>query len=72
VKSLQPFTVGDPVALFRIVKPLLSITGTRGIYAPSPDGRSFLVNAFLGDESESGFRVILNWVPPATSAIPKG
>jgi Tol biopolymer transport system component len=72
VRSLQPFTAGESVALFRIVHPLLSITGTRAIYSPAPDGRSFLVNTPLGDESEPGFRVILNWVPPATSAIPKG
>jgi Tol biopolymer transport system component/tRNA A-37 threonylcarbamoyl transferase component Bud32 len=72
VKSLQPFTAGEPVALFRIVHPLLSITGTRALYSPAPDGQRFLVNTPLGDESEPGFRVILNWSPPATSATPAG
>jgi Tol biopolymer transport system component len=69
VKSLQPFTAGEPVPLFRIVHPLLSITGTRAIYTPAPDGRSFLVNSPLGDEGEPGFRVILNWTPPPGGAV---
>src|SRR5262249_46285959 len=55
VKSLQPFTAGEPVPLFPIARPLLSITGNRSVYTPAPDGQRFLVQAPLGDQSEPGF-----------------
>jgi eukaryotic-like serine/threonine-protein kinase len=64
VKSLAPFSVGEPKRLFPLHVPLLAMSGSRSAYSPAPDGRRFLVNTRLGDESEPGFRVIMNWSPP--------
>jgi hypothetical protein len=49
------------VKLFPIAMPLIAISGNRAVYAPSADGRRFLVNSRVGDDSEPGFRVIMNW-----------
>ena len=65
VKSLAPFAVGAPSKLFPINMPLLAISGNRSVYSPAPDGQRFLVNPRVGAGSEPGFRVIMNWNPPA-------
>jgi serine/threonine protein kinase len=65
VKSLTPFAAGAPAKLFPINMPLLAISGNRSVYSPAADGQRFLVNPRIGAESEPGFRVIMNWNPPA-------
>jgi Tol biopolymer transport system component len=68
VKSLAPFAVGAPAKLFPINMPLLAISGNRSVYTPAPDGQRFLVNPRIGAGSEPGFRVIMNWSPPAIAS----
>jgi serine/threonine protein kinase len=63
VKNLVPFAVGLSTKLFPIKIPLLAISGTRTVYGPAPDGQRFLVNTRIGEGSEPGFRIILNWSP---------
>jgi Tol biopolymer transport system component len=64
VRSLAPFTVEASTRLFPIAMPLIAISGNRNVYTPAPDGQRFLVNTRLGDDSEPGFRIIMNWSPP--------
>jgi Tol biopolymer transport system component len=65
VRSLAPFAVGVPEALFPLRVPLLAPTGNRSVYAPSRDGQRFLVNDHPRAASEPGIRIILGWRPPA-------
>ena len=67
VRSLAPFAVGEPETLFPLRVPPLASTGNRTVYAPSRDGRRFLVNDQPRAASEPGIRVILGWRPPAPS-----
>jgi Tol biopolymer transport system component len=69
VRNMSPLEVGEPVKLFRLDIPSLSISGNRSYYLPSPDGKRILVNALVSRENEPGLRVILNWNPP-TGAKP--
>jgi hypothetical protein len=62
---MSPLAVSDPVKLFKLDIPSLSISGNRSYYQPSPDGKRFLVNALFSSESEPGLRVVLGWNPPA-------
>lgn len=64
VRSMSPLVVGEPVKLFKLGIPSLSLSGYRSYYLPSPDGKRFLVNALVSRENEPGLRVILNWNPP--------
>ena len=64
VRNLSPLVVGEPVKLFKLDIPSLSLSGYRSYYLPSPDGKRVLVNALVSRENEPGLRVILNWSPP--------
>ena len=64
VRSLAPFSLGEPQALFTPDIPTLSPTGNRTYYAPTLDGERFLVNSQVGEGSEPGIRATLDWAPP--------
>jgi dipeptidyl aminopeptidase/acylaminoacyl peptidase len=64
VRNMSPLVVGEPVKLFKLDIPSLSISGNRSYFLPSPDGKRILVNALVSRENEPGLRVILNWSPP--------
>jgi eukaryotic-like serine/threonine-protein kinase len=66
VRSFSPFTTGEPQPLFTLSIPTLAPTGNRVHYAASADGKRFLVNAFVGAESEPGIHVVVGWSPPDT------
>jgi serine/threonine protein kinase len=63
VQSLAPFSAGTAVPLFRLPIPKPSLTGNHSFYNPAHDGQRFLVRAWLGEESEPGFLVTMNWRP---------
>ncbi len=63
IRSLDPFVAGEARVLFPLAIPTLAITGNRIFYAATGDGQRFLVNSLVGEESEPGIRVTLNWTP---------
>jgi hypothetical protein len=63
VRSLEPFSLGEPEPLFTLPTPAIAPTGNRIHYAVTRDGQRILVNALLGGDSEPGIRVTLNWTP---------
>jgi Tol biopolymer transport system component len=65
IRSLVPFALESPQPLFTLDIPSISPTGNRTFYAAMRDGKRFLVNSLLGEASEAGIRVTLQWAPPA-------
>jgi hypothetical protein len=60
VLSLEPLEVGPAEPLGRLRIRRIAPTGLIE-YAPSPDGRRFLVNWTASDEASSTIDVVLNW-----------
>jgi Tol biopolymer transport system component len=59
IKSLRPFAVGNPEALF-----LTRIIGTRGVthqFDVSPDGKRFLINSRTEEVKEVPLVLVNNW-----------
>jgi Tol biopolymer transport system component len=71
VQSLAPFAVGPATSLFRLRVPKPSLTGNHSFYAPARDGQRFLVRAWIGEESEPGMTVTMNWQPRPGGDAPR-
>jgi Tol biopolymer transport system component len=63
IQSLDPFSAGEPTALFSPAIPQLSVTGNRTQFLVTRDGQRVLVNLLVGGEAEPGIHVLANWRP---------
>jgi eukaryotic-like serine/threonine-protein kinase len=70
LRSLSPFTAGDPQPLFAMAIPRLAITSQHSYYLPSADGQRFLVNGTNQATSDPGILVTLGWSPANAGAKP--
>jgi Tol biopolymer transport system component len=64
VRAASNFQAGADVPLFR-ARPAEYYQGSRYDYAPSRDGRKFLVNTRLGVAGSRGIQVMVGWQPVA-------
>jgi len=67
IRSLSPFTVGDPQLLFAVSIPQLAITSQHSYYLPTADGQRFLVNGRSQAASDPGILVTMGWSPTGAS-----